>query len=59
MHRQGITRGQNAGEDRQSVVGHVFFVAAGALGVGISDSAIGIVFVIIIMAIAIMFVTGK
>jgi hypothetical protein len=37
----------------------VFFVAAGALGVAVSDSVVGIVFIVIVMAIAIMFVTGK
>lgn len=35
----------------------IFFVAAGAVGVNISDSVIGIIFVIIILAVAIMFVT--
>lgn len=35
----------------------VFFVAAGALGVGISDGVIGIVFVIILLALAVMFIT--
>ncbi len=34
----------------------IFFVAAGAVGVVVSDSVIGIIFVIIIMAVAIMFV---
>lgn len=35
----------------------IFFVAAGALGVAVSDSVIGIIFVIVILAVAIMFVT--
>jgi len=37
----------------------IFMVAAGGLGVAISDSVIGIIFVIILLAAAIMFVTGK
>jgi hypothetical protein len=34
----------------------IFFVAAGGVGVAVSDSVIGIIFVIIILAAAIMFI---
>ena len=37
----------------------IFVVALGALGVNASDSVVGIIFVIIVLAVAIMFVTGK
>ncbi len=36
----------------------VFFVAAGALGITVSDSVIGIIFVIVVLGIAMLFVTG-
>ena len=36
----------------------VFVVSIGALGVSVSDSVIGIIFVIVVLGIAIMFVTG-
>jgi len=36
----------------------VFVVAAGALGVAVSDSVVGIIFVIVVLAVAILFVTG-
>ena len=37
----------------------VFFIAVGGSGVVISDSVIGIIFVIIVMALAIYFITGS
>ena len=37
----------------------VFFVSLGALGISVSDSVIGIIFVIIVLGIAILFVTGN
>lgn len=35
----------------------IFMLAIGAMGVGVNDSVIGIIFIIIVMAVAIMFVT--
>ncbi|MBI3190282.1 hypothetical protein HYZ41_01110 [archaeon] len=37
----------------------VFFIALGALGVAINDSVIGIIFVIVILALAVLFITGS
>ena len=37
----------------------IFAVAAGSYGVNITDSVVGIVFIIIVLAVAIMFVTGN
>jgi hypothetical protein len=37
----------------------IFFVALGAFGVAINDSVIGIIFVIVILALAVLFITGS
>ena len=37
----------------------VFFIAMGGIGVRISDSVIGIIFIIIVMALAIYFIAGN